>query len=60
MSGGGAMRDQDEQLFDADWLEDVRRDMVRVVLDNASEASYQARYTAPATGDLFAGDANTS
>ena len=38
----------------------VRRDMVRVVLDNASEAAYQARYTAPATGDLFAGDANTS
>lgn len=29
MSDGGAMRDQDEQLFDADWLEGVRRDMVR-------------------------------
>ena len=27
----------------------VRRDMVRVVLDNASEAAYQARYTTPAT-----------
>ena len=38
----------------------VRRDMVRVVLDNASEADYQARYTTPVTGDLFAGDANTS
>ena len=38
----------------------VRRDMVRVVLDNASEAAYQARYTTPVTGDLFAGDANTS
>ena len=38
----------------------VRRDMVRVVLDNASEAAYQARYTAPMTGDLFAGGANTS
>ena len=38
----------------------VRRDMVRVVLDNASEADYQARFTPPVTGDLFAGDANTS
>lgn len=38
----------------------VRRDMVRVVLDNASEADYRARYTTPVTGDLFAGDANTS
>ena len=33
----------------------VRRDMVRVVLDNASEAAYQPRYTTPVTGDLFAG-----
>lgn len=38
----------------------VRRDMVRVVLDNASEADYQARFTRPVTGDLFAGGANTS
>ncbi len=38
----------------------VRRDMVRVVLDNASEADYQARFTPPVTGDLFAGGANTS
>lgn len=38
----------------------VRRDMVRVVLDHASEAEYEARYTTPITGDLFAGGANTS
>ena len=38
----------------------VRRDMVRVVLDNASEADYQACFTPPVTGDLFAGGANTS
>lgn len=38
----------------------VRRDMVRVVLDNAHEAEHQARYTAPVTGDLFAGGADTS
>ena len=37
----------------------VRRNMMRVVLDNASEAEYQARYTTPVTGDLFAGGANT-
>lgn len=35
----------------------VRRDMVRVVLDNAGESLHQARYTAPITGDLFAGPA---
>ena len=38
----------------------VRRDMVRVVLDNAAEGAYEARYTTPVTGDLFAGGANTS
>ena len=38
----------------------VRRDMVRVVLDNATEAVYQPRYTMPVTGDLFAGGADTS
>ena len=38
----------------------VRRDMVRVVLDNAGEAAHEARFTTPVTGDLFAGDANTS
>lgn len=32
----------------------VRRDLVRVVLDLASEAPHEPRYTAPATGDLFA------
>ena len=37
----------------------VRRDMVRVVLDNASEADYQARFTPPVTGDLFPGGAST-
>ena len=36
----------------------VRRDMVRVVLDNASEAAYQPRYTTPVTGDMFAGGAD--
>ena len=36
----------------------VRRNMMRVVLDNSSEAEYQARYTTPVTGDLFG--ANTS
>ena len=38
----------------------VRRDMVRVVLDNAGEAAHEARFTTPVTGDLFAGGANTS
>ena len=37
----------------------VRRNMMRVVLDNASEAEYQARYTTPVTGDLFPGGAST-
>lgn len=35
----------------------VRRDLMRVMLDNASEAQHEARYTLPVTGDLFAGDA---
>ncbi|GKS93211.1 ogr/Delta-like zinc finger family protein [Acidovorax sp. SUPP2825] len=35
----------------------VRRDLMRVVLDNAGQAEHQARYTAPVTGDLFAGAA---
>ena len=34
----------------------VRRDMMRVVLDNAGEAAHDALYTQPVTGDLFAGD----
>ena len=34
----------------------VRRDMMRVVLDNAGEADHEAQYTRPITGDLFAGD----
>jgi hypothetical protein len=38
----------------------VRRDMVRVMLDNAGEAEHQARYTLPVTGDLFTGGADTS
>lgn len=38
----------------------VQRDMLRVVLDNAGEAEHEARNTAPVTGDLFAGGANTS
>lgn len=38
----------------------IRRDMVRMVLDNAGESEHQARYTAPVTGDLFAGGNNTS
>ena len=38
----------------------VRRDMLRVVLDNAGEAAHEARYTTPVTGDLFAGGADTS
>ena len=38
----------------------VRREMVRVMLDNAGEAEHQARYTLPVTGDLFAGGADTS
>lgn len=38
----------------------VRRDMVRVLLDNAGEAAHEARFTTPVTGDLFAGGANTS
>lgn len=38
----------------------VRRDMVRVVLDNAGEVAHEARFTTPVTGDLFAGGANTS
>ena len=36
----------------------VRRDMVRVLLDNAGNAVHQARYTLPVTGDLFAGGAD--
>lgn len=35
----------------------VRRDMLRVLLDNAREAAHDARYTLPVTGDLFAADA---
>lgn len=38
----------------------VRRDMVRVVLDNAGEVAHEARFTTPVTGDLFAGGSNTS
>ena len=38
----------------------VRRDMLRVVLDNAGEAAHEARYTTPVTGDLFSGGADTS
>lgn len=41
----------------------VRRDMVRVVLDNAGVAQHQARFSKPETGDLFAGNtppANTT
>lgn len=38
----------------------VRRDLMRVVLDNAGQAEHQARFTAPITGDLFAGGADTS
>lgn len=38
----------------------VQRDMLRVVLDNAGKAEHEAIYTAPVTGDLFAGGANTS
>ncbi|MFG5777698.1 ogr/Delta-like zinc finger family protein [Comamonas sp. J-3] len=34
----------------------VRRDMLRVVLDNAGAAEHQALFTSPVTGDLFAGD----
>lgn len=34
----------------------VRRDMMRVVLDNAGEAAHDALYTQPVTADLFAGD----
>ena len=34
----------------------IRRDMLRVVLDNAGEAPHQALFTQPITGDLFAGD----
>lgn len=33
----------------------VRRDGMRVVLDNAAESEHQPRYTLPTTGDLFAG-----
>ena len=36
----------------------VRRDMVRVVLDNAGQAEHVARFTTPVTGDLFAGGAD--
>lgn len=38
----------------------VQRDMVRVVLDHAAESAHQPRYTAPTTGDLFAGPRGTS
>ncbi|QIL83602.1 ogr/Delta-like zinc finger family protein [Diaphorobacter sp. HDW4A] len=38
----------------------VRRDMLRVVLDNAGEAAHVARFTLPVTGDLFAGGAGTA
>ncbi len=34
----------------------VRRDMVRVVLDNAGEVAHETRFTTPVTGDLFAGN----
>ncbi|RYF02259.1 MAG: transcriptional regulator [Comamonadaceae bacterium] len=34
----------------------VRREMVRVVLDNAGEVQHQARFSKPETGDLFAGN----
>ncbi len=33
----------------------VQRDMVRIVLDHAAESAHQPQYTAPTTGDLFAG-----
>ena len=33
----------------------IRRDGMRVVLDNADTAAHTARYTPPVTGDLFAG-----
>lgn len=32
----------------------VQRSMLRIVLDNAGEAAHQARYTPPATADMFA------
>ena len=35
----------------------VRRNLVRVMLENALEAQHEARYTLPVTGDLFAGEA---
>jgi len=38
----------------------VRRDMVRVVLDNAGEAQHEAQFTTPITGDLFAGSAKAA
>ena len=38
----------------------VRRDIVRVMLNNAGEAAHQTRFTPPVTGDMFAGDENTS
>lgn len=38
----------------------VRRDMVRVLLDNAGVAVHVPRYTLPVTGDLFAGGAGTA
>lgn len=38
----------------------VRRDMVRVLLDNAGEAAHETKFTMPVTGDLFAGGADTS
>lgn len=32
----------------------IRRDVMRVVLDNADEAAHQPRFAQPTTGDLFA------
>ncbi len=36
----------------------VRREVMRVVLDNAGVAQHQARFTQPETGDLFASSDN--
>ncbi|SFE09629.1 ogr/Delta-like zinc finger family protein [Paracidovorax konjaci] len=38
----------------------VNREMVRIVLDHAAESAHQPQYTAPTTGDLFAGPRGTS
>ena len=63
MSDGGAMRDQDEQLFDADWLEGVRRDMVRFARLQLRDETLaeEARHLAqPGALALMAGDFNTT